>query len=471
MSEFPSEVCDADGNIHYLQKKPLGQGGQGVVMRTRNPHIAVKLIGTMQLDAQSQVPDPKKQEALRRRIEDVRTLPVSHLNLAQPISMLIDHVGYTMRLLNGMVPMRSLIAEPGEKMVGAFYQRTGGVCRRIKLLANTATLLARLHAVPLVYADISPNNVFISGTIDANEVWLIDLDNLDYPCINTPSVYTPSFGAPEVVTGKANVTTLSDCYSFAVLAFYVLAQVHPFIGDYVENGDWGDDDDVDREQLAFQGDVPWIEDCDDDSNWTENGIPRHIVLSPPVRDLFRRTFGAGRKDRTLRPSMTEWADVLRRAADRIVSCKDCGSSFDVTTANCPFCASSSCPTFIHMQVNRWDPDIDDSDGSAVGTCPTWHKIIEVKHDSVVEIHRHVVEPVLADSDDPVVLRIGILRSGITVEHLADHEIHVVRDGRLVKITGKTKLPMPKQGHEVYLHFGKLDHPHRMAVLRYHESET
>jgi DNA-binding helix-hairpin-helix protein with protein kinase domain len=471
MSEFPSEVRDADGNIHYLQAKPLGQGGQGVVLRTRSAHIAVKLIGAMQIGAPNQAPDPKMQEALRRRIEDVRILPVSGLNLAQPISMLMDHVGYTMRLLNGMVPMRSLIADPGEKMAGAFYQRTGGVGRRIKLLANTATLLARLHAVPLVYADISPNNVFISETSDANEVWLIDLDNLDYQCLNAPSVYTPSFGAPEVVTGKAGVSTLSDCYSFAVLAFYVLAQVHPFIGDYVENGDWGDDDDVDREQLAFQGDVPWIEDPDDNSNWTKNGIPRQIVLSAPVRDLFERSFGEGRKDRTRRPNMTEWAEVLCRAADRIVSCKDCGSTFDVTSANCPFCASNSCPTFIHMQVNRWDPDIDDSDGSTVSTRPTWHKIIDVTHDSVVEISRHVVEPVLAGSDDSAVMRIGVLRSGITVEQLAGHEIHIVRDGRLVKITGKTKLPMPIHGHEVYLHFGKLNQPHRMAVLRYHESET
>jgi DNA-binding helix-hairpin-helix protein with protein kinase domain len=471
MSEFPSEVLDAAGNIHYLQPKPLGQGGQGVVLRTRSPHIAVKLIGAMPINASNQVPDPIRQEALRRRIEDVRTLPLSSLNLAQPLSILRDHVGYTMRLLNGMVPMRSLIAEPGEKTVGAFYQQTGGVGRRLNLLANTANLLARLHAVPLVYADISPNNVFISETTDASEVWLIDLDNLDYQSPSAPSVYTPSFGAPEVVTGKSSVTTLSDCYSFAVLAFYVLAQVHPFIGDYVENGDWGDDDGVDREQLAFQGDVPWIEDPDDNSNWSENGIPRHLVLSPPMRDLFQRTFGAGRKDRTKRPSMAEWADVLRRSVDRIVSCPDCGSTFDIARANCPFCELSPSPSFIHMQVNRWDPELEDTDASAVSNRAVWHKMIDATPDSVIEIRRHVVEATLAESEDPPVMRIGVLRSGITVEPLAGHEIHVARDGRLVKVTGKTKLLMPKQGEEVYLHFGKLNQPHRMAVLRYYESQA
>jgi DNA-binding helix-hairpin-helix protein with protein kinase domain len=469
MNEFPNEVIDVDGNIHYLQPKPLGYGGQGVVLRTRSPHVAVKLIGEMPASAPNQAPDPQKQAALRNRIEDVRTLPLSRLNLAQPLSMLRDHVGYTMRLLNGMVPMRSLIAEPGE--VGAFYQKTGGVGRRLKLLANTATLLARLHAVPLVYADISPNNVFISEAADASEVWLIDLDNLDYQSPNAPSVYTPSFGAPEVVTGKACVTTLSDCYAFAVLAFYVLAQVHPFLGEYVENGDWGDADDVDREQLAFQGEAPWIEDPDDKSNWTDNGIPRHLVLSVPVRNLFERTFGAGRKDRTQRPSMAEWVDVLHRAADRIVSCKDCGSTFDVAAANCPFCASSPRPSFIHMQVNRWDPELDDAIASPVSTRAVWHKMIAVAPDSVTEIHRHVVEPTVSDSDNPPVLRISVLRSGITIEHLNGHEIHVVLNGRLVKLTGKTKLPMPKQGNEVNLHFGKLNQPHRMAVLSYYGSEA
>lgn len=471
MNEFASEVIDADGNIHYLQPKPLGQGGQGVVLRTRSPHIAVKLIGAMPFGVPNQVPDPQKQAALRRRIEDVRTLPLSRLNVAQPLSMLRDHVGYTMRLLNGMVPMRSLIAELGDKKVGPFYQQTGGLDRRLKLLANTATLLARLHSVPLVYADISPNNVFISEATYASEVWLIDLDNLDYQSPNAPSICTPSFGAPEVVTGRASVTTLSDCYSFAVLAFYVLAQVHPFLGDYVENGDWGDADDVDREQLAFQGDVSWVEDPDDNSNWTDNGIPRHLVLSAPVRNLFERTFGAGRKDRTKRPSMAEWADVLSRAVDRIVSCKNCGSTFDVAATNCPFCASSPRPSFIHMQVNRWEPELDETEASAVSTRAVWHKMIDATPDSVTEIHRHVLEPIVTDSENPPVLRIGVMRSGITIEQLNGHEINVALNGRLVKVTGKTKLPIPKQGNEAYLHFGKLNQPHRMAVLRYYESEA
>lgn len=483
MSDFPSTVVDEDGNVHHLLKQPLGRGGQGVVLRTRSPHIAVKLLGAvpepkpetdvrsaqklwnqltdakgMALDA-----DDKKQTALRQRLEDVRMLPLPRLHLAQPLSMLRDHVGYTMRLLTGMVPIRSLIAAPGEPNLRGFYLSTGGVGRRLELLAKTAGLLARLHAVPLVYADVSPNNVFISEATDADEVWLIDLDNLDFLSASAPGIFTPSFGAPEVVTGRAGVSTLSDSYAFAVLAFWVLAQVHPFLGDYVEEGGWDDDGDQDREQLAFRGELPWIEDTSDDSNRTSTGIGRDLVLSKPVRELFQRTFEGGRKDRALRPSMNEWADVLRRAADRVVSCKSCGSSFDVTAGSCRFCTASPRPSFIHMQVHRWDPEIDDAGASAVSTRAVWHKMLDMTKDSVVL--RHVVEPVLVDAEDPPVLRVRVLRSGIAVEPLSDHEVHVALGGRIQRVGSEVKLPLPKTGSEAYLHFGPMDRPHRMAALR------
>ncbi|MEF8701255.1 MAG: hypothetical protein V5B33_18480 [Candidatus Accumulibacter sp. UW20] len=491
MSDFPSTIVDDDGNVHHLLKQPLGRGGQGVVLRTRSPHIAVKLIGVVEdaptapeaqssqklWDQLTKAPgialshDAQKHTALRRRLEDVRALPLPRLHLAQPLSMLRDHVGYTMRLLTGMVPMRILIAEPGTLNLGEFYQSSGGLRRRLELLANTADLLARLHAVPLVYADVSPNNVFISDTAEASEVWLIDLDNLDYLSVNAPGIFTPGFGAPEVVTRRAGVSTLSDSYSFAVLAFWVLTQQHPFLGDYVEEGGWDDDGDQDREQLAFRGELPWIEDSADDSNRTNKGVARHLVLSIPLKELFQRTFEAGRKDRLARPSMAEWAEALRCAADRVVSCRSCDSSFDVTARKCPFCTASPSPSFIHMQVNRWDPEFDDAAGaSAVSTRgAVWHKMIDVMKDSVVL--RHVVEPVLADRDDAPVLRVRVLRSGIAIEALANQEVHVVLGGRMLRMGAEIKLPLPKAGNEAILHFGPLDRPHRMAVLRLYAEET
>lgn len=485
MSEFPTTVVDEDGNVHHLLPQPLGRGGQGVVLRTRSPHIAVKLIGAVLEPPQDKseprgsaqklwdrmtstsgfVPghEVKKQQSLRQRLENVRMLPLPRLHLAQPLSMLRNHVGYTMRLLTGMVPIRNLIAPPGTTSLAEFYQNGGGLRRRLEILAKAASLFARLHALPLVYADISPNNVFISETVDASEVWLIDLDNLDYVSTNAPGIYTPGFGAPEIVTGRAGMTTLSDAFSFAVLAFYVLTQVHPFLGDYVEEGGW--DADEDREQLAFRGEVPWIEDPHDDSNHTRQGIPRHLVLSNPVRELFERTFGPGRKDRTARPSLSEWVDVLRQAADRTLSCKKCQSTFDVTAGTCPFCTANIRPPFIHMQINRWDPDLDDLSASAVSTRPIWHKMLDGTQWHVVR--RHVVEPILAHSDDEPVLGVRVMPNGIAIERLANLEVYAVVDNQLHRIDSDVRLRLPTAGKEAYLHFGDMKRPHRMAALRYY----
>ncbi|KWO11896.1 hypothetical protein WM26_16125 [Burkholderia cepacia] len=488
-TDFPDFVIDEAGNIHYLILPPVGRGGQGIVLRTRNPHVAVKLLGGFAQDGHeastrganaskglwdrlndASAPvlhdSPQARAALRERLEDVRALPLRGLHLAQPLSMLREHPGYTMELLTDMVPMRSLIAPPSTLKVAAFYRETGGLRRRLDLLSKAAALLARLHDEPLVYADVSPNNLFVSGEAESSEVWLIDLDNLDYPASRTAAVFTPGFGAPEVVSGRAGMTTLSDAYAFAVLAFYVLAQVHPFLGDYVEEGGWEDED---REALAFAGGLPWVEDPDDDSNATGQGIPRAIVLSRPLRDRFHRTFGPGRMDRTQRPGLAEWADVLRQSADGTVRCPNCESTFYVTAGKCPFCPAHPAPRFIHMQVNRWDPDIDDLHGSAVSKKSVWHRMIDAEPGSSTDIRRHVVTPVASGGDDPPALRIRVLRSGIEVTPLSGLTLYVVHEGRFVPVTHDKTLPMPFEGKEVYLHFGAPDRPHRMAALRYYGS--
>ena len=464
MSSFPDFVVDDDGNIHHLLKEPLGGGAQGVIVRTRSPHIAVKLVGSEYSQTQGALENnnlsskQQRQEELKKRLENIRLLPIPELHIAQPLVTLRDQVGYTMQLLKEMMPIRGLISSQKSGLAG-FYLSTGGLRRRLEILANTAQILARLHAIPLVYADISENNIMISEKVDGSEVWLVDLDNLHFQSSRSEFIHTPDLGAPEVVAGKAGVSTLSDAYSFSILAFWVLTQILPFDGDYECDPD-GDENLI---ELAQRGKIPWVEDTQDDSNYTDKGIPRHLVLSKPLHALFQRTFEEGRLDRIKRPSMAEWAEALRRAADRIVSCPSCTSTFDVTAGNCPFCPESPRPLFVHMQVNRWDPEIDDTGASAVSSRPVWHKMLDATQDSVVL--RHVIEPVLADAEDLPVLRVRILRSGIAIEPLSGRELHAVLGGRIQRIEQETKLPMPKAGSEVYLHFGAMDRPHRMAVLR------
>ncbi len=485
MSDFPASVVDEHGKVHKLLGEPLGRGGQGVVLRTRNPDVAVKLLGTSPSDAPrtkgseaaSRVlerltqteglelaVDDQARQRLQRRIEDVRLLPLRDLHLAQPLALLRGHAGYTMQLLTGMVPIRSLIASPGTQNLSDFYRKTGGLRRRLELLARAAALLSRLHGLSLAYADVSPNNVFVSGSLDATEVWFIDLDNVDYVSTRGPSIHTPGFGAPEVVTGKAGVSTLSDAFSFAVLAFYVLAQVHPFLGgDGIQEGGW--DQDVDLEQLALAGEFPWVEDPDDQRNHTAHGIPRRLVLSRDLRQLFERTFGVGRADASQRPGMSKWASVLLQAADRTLRC-ECGATFDLMARQCGFCARGTQPAFLYAQVNRWDPDWDDAAGPSPDSPVVWAKMLDAALDVETAIHRHVIEPLVPDSNDPPVLRVRVTRRGLLLTPMDARPVTVVAGGKLTRLDAERHLPLPVPGQEILLHFTALDVPHRTVLLSY-----
>ena len=65
-----------------------------------------------------------------------------------------------------------------------------------------AELLAAIHGRGLVYVDPSPHNVFVSEPADADEVRLIDVDNLRPATTPGRTVYTPGYGAPEIVQAR-----------------------------------------------------------------------------------------------------------------------------------------------------------------------------------------------------------------------------------------------------------------------------
>lgn len=483
MTNYPKDVVDERGDVHVL-KEMLGEGGQGIVFATTNPDIAVKLIaggsepaserrGTLleRLTRGSMAPLKKgdaEHNKLRTRLETVRTLPhPDDLHLAEPVAMLRGHVGYTMRLLRDMVPMRTLILPP--ENIAAEYLATGGLRRRLRLLAKAAETLGRLHSIPLVYADVSPNNVFVSSNVEASEVWLIDADNLHFQSAPGPQVYTPGFGAPEIVAGRAPVSTLSDGYAFAILAFYVLAQIHPFLGNLVEEGGW--EESVDLEEQAFAGELPWVEDEDDDSNWSDAGIPRELVLTPRLTKLFQLTFGAGRQDAASRPSMLEWAEVLHQCADGTVACESCDSTFYAPLKKCPWCASSPSAKYLYGEFYVWDPELDaESYDAVLAGPPVWRLCMD--RNKTMDIARHAAEPSLLRDGDPPVMTVEVKRNSIRLTPHADRVVYAYlpRDERTELIDTAKDLPLPRPDKEWLLHFGPPEQIHRVAYFTLYESD-
>lgn len=336
---YPEYVVDEQGYKHYLARK-LGQGGQGAVFSTKDKNVVIKI--ALNSNTGEIIIDKNSYKTFKDNIDEVRILPLPKgMHIAKPIILLKEpYNGYVMRLLTDMVPIRKLII-PNEDSIASFYQKTGGLRRRLQLLKKISRELLRLNALSIVYADISPENIFISSDIDAVEAWFIDADNMRYTIDFSKTIKTMGYGAPEVVIGKNSNNTLSDIYSFATIAFEVLTLVSPFDGVLLTNDDnWDDewDDDCDKYAKAERGEIPWIEDEDDDSNYSESGIPREIVLSNQLKNLFQRTFGKeGRTNPICRPSMSEWYKVISQAEAATIECKKCSSTFYIGTNICPFC--------------------------------------------------------------------------------------------------------------------------------------
>lgn len=375
----PRLLSDQYGNLHELADE-IARGGQGVVFRTKDADLAIK----QPLDTSGQL---DKNANLGERFQNIRLLPMPpRIPISLPLANLRDEPGYVMRLLSGMRPFSDFDLDGRskkqlEKQNTAIPQwlegipdkemalrlvllaTTGSIRRRLLALSKCASILARLHSAGLVYGDISPNNAFI-GEGPSPAVWLIDADNLRFELPDGgTSVYTPGYGAPEVVREADSSRPRSDCWAFAVMAFKTLALCHPFIGKKVlepENEAGWDADPgmdgapVDLDELAYAGYFPFVDDTDDESNRCVCGLPRELVATPAIRLLFQETFGAGRKQPHRRPMMFFWALELTKAFDLSLECPQCKMSYFADGSQlCPYCSNPR-PGFIRVKTPRWE---------------------------------------------------------------------------------------------------------------------
>lgn len=442
MSQRFNEYVDEYQNVH-IQDKVLGQGGQGVVFRTKDPDLAIKLVTD---ESGTPVTDEESVERYSKRFKRVRLLPLpENLNISVPAALLQNNAGYVMQLLSEMVPFShfwldgksaenigpddipawlSAMPENEAKKIVHYY-RTGGLRRRLHALYKCASLLARLHGNGMVYGDISPNNIFISEGLDDSAVWLIDADNIRFEITTGGSVvYTPKYGAPELVQGKDGGRPSSDCHAFAVVAFYLLSLIHPFVGkkvDGTDEGDWADEenDGEDVEDKAYAGLFPWVHDQDDDSNSSDSGLPRSLLLTEKLITLFEGTFGPGRTSPLLRPTIYHWPEALAQAADMTVTCPGCSMNYyydfihpETEDHNCPYCKTQR-PQVLILESYRWNgPD------KSINS-PCWRYVREISQGSELTVPRRVFDEFeMLDSDTAEVL-ISSSNNGILIKK-SDH---------------------------------------------------
>lgn len=338
-------VKDENGNIYNLFDK-IGSGGQGSVFKVRdNDAVVVKALCHQNSD--DIISDEKTYEEYKKHIRNVISvgefdyLAVPYVMLEKPLC------GYVMLFMAGLEPISNLMlpyiykdknkqiifkkdysskkerhfASSNDEIIFS-YNHSGGLSKRLRCLARLAQILADISDKGVAYCDLSPNNVYISKDHSNYEVWLIDLDNLDYESNITHTVGTPKFMAPEIAKGKPN-TNYSDRYSFALLAYQFLTFAEPFNGDLVsEYGSWEDDevDDDAFDKAIALGEIPWIWEVGDDRNRSTKGFNPHKLLNEDLFNLFEKTFNhKGRNIPECRPSMWEWYDSLILAYESLIA--------------------------------------------------------------------------------------------------------------------------------------------------------
>lgn len=342
-------VTDQHGHSYELTGS-IGEGGQGMVCTTNYPNVLVKV---------GRAASEEKRVSWMNKIRTLMLQPLDGLPIAHPLALITQpQPGYVMELMDGLSPFSSLMQSVEERMREASeqneevvegsmneqersaYLAMGGLKRRLQLLGRLARVLADLHSRGLVYGDLSPSNVFVSNSLEYAEVWLIDSDNITTQSRDgLQGVFTPDYGAPEILRGESGINTLTDSWSFAVIAYRVLTLAHPLKGDSVLEGD------PEYEKVALCGELPWVDHPTNHSNALSIGLPREIILSAPLRKLFERCFNLGLNSPGERPSLSEWADAIEAASGHCDHCESCDSTFFYNQMKtCPFCG--------HVQVGE-----------------------------------------------------------------------------------------------------------------------
>ena len=313
----------------YKLGKLAGYGAQGVVYEDDTGLKMIKLY----YPSGSEIVDEDILDRLRY-IRKVKMPP----NFVE-IEDIIDepYIGYVMEKVTGYKPLSTYLIPDKEMTFSDWYNRGLGLRERIFIGYIIAKAFGELEKNNLSYCDISGSNILVRIQKGAS-IKMIDVDNIYTAGKGTAAVLgTPRYIAPEVMSRQKNPDVLSDNYSLAVILFELLRVGHPYISDDVLDGTPED------EEAALAGKYDYVT----DENST-NMLPANVVFTDKLKELFRRCFVDGKKNRLARPSALEFEYALLEASNKVIKCPSCGAWHYVRKTgrvyeDCPWCDSSSKP--------------------------------------------------------------------------------------------------------------------------------
>ncbi|KMJ52771.1 protein kinase [Vogesella sp. EB] len=455
-------VQDSKGSVYELGAE-MSRGGQGIVYQTQYPLVLIK--GFTNKDEQARQRWPRHIAWLIRQ-------DLSDLKLARPLVLLAEpRCGYVMELMDGLVPLQSLlesfIQAEGEML--ADYLRQGGLRRRIRILSQLARTLNQLHARGMLYGDLSPSNIFVSDDPAHAETWLIDCDNISLEAHSGLTLHTADYGAPEVVRGEALLSSLTDCWSFAVIAYLLLTHNHPFKGELVSDGE------PEEEEAALRGEHPWIYDQQDDANQCFANLPIQLIEHSRLPALFSRCFEQGRYHACERPSMAEWLEALTEIDERICDCANCGCSTllsaelaSVNEVSCFFCDEPADQRLVLFEEFIDWPQQGDGQAMEPDTLMATGRKVWLQPGGKLELKR-LMPSFSYDRWPADHVRIEYTEQGLGIHPLPQGKLHLQRGGakKLLERYQGLKESLRGQHEEPYrIHIGELDEAHVIWQFRW-----
>ena len=448
-----SNIVDSNGVSYEILEK-IGEGSQGLTFLLANKTHIAKIFKNV-----------TNATELKSKIQFLISLGLNKEIYAVPLrEIAAPQIGYISELASGMVPLTRLRKPKQGEDFSSWYVETGGLFKRYCVLIKLANAIRTLHSNGLIYCDLSPNNVYISEDKSKHNVFLIDMDNLRYKTSVIHNIYTPNYGAPEIVNDFAPNTMSSDCFSFAVIAYELLALNHPLKGDKV-------DEDAELEEEAFRGKLPWVEDPNDDSNVRSTGFPSSFFIAESIQKLFHRTFEEGLNDPMKRPSIFEWVDALNEGLNELLKCNECKTHYPYrNNRHCPFCEKA--PEFpFTIKIQRWEiiEYYDDSSNEIKNRPELMPNVLDELYIDE-ETRKHIKGYHLLDNSkeyDTPIAEFGIAKKDdkmfVTITPVNDFELKVLVEEKEIDIKTK-KLLHFNHKKAVIIGIKPFNQPQRVLVL-------
>ncbi len=202
----------------YRLLKPIGTGGMGHV------YLAERADGSYKKQVAIKISQFQVKASMVKRFENERQI-LAKLNHAH-IAQLLD--GGTSEDGRPFLVMEYV---EGKDIAEYCIDKKLGLRARLRLILQVCEAVSYAHQQLVLHRDLKPNNILVN---EQNQVKLLDfgiaklLDGDNKHLTQTATqIMTRSYASPEQIKGE-QVTTSSDVFSLAVVAYELLTGYHPY---------------------------------------------------------------------------------------------------------------------------------------------------------------------------------------------------------------------------------------------------